>query len=126
MPPNPSELLGGPGMKHLLTELKLRYQIVLLDSPPVIPVTDAQVLATLVDSVLLVTKCADTKKDALKQAHLLLHNVKAQVLGVVLNSIRRERMYGSYYYYYQDEYYSDNGQDWKKKRRKNRKEETAA
>ena len=125
LPPNPSEVLGAPGMKHLLSELKSRYQIVLLDSPPVLPVTDAQVLATLVDSVLIVTKFADTKRDAMKQAHLLLNNVKAQVLGVVLNGVRRERMYGSYYYYYQDEYYSDNGQDSRKKRRKSRKKESS-
>lgn len=116
LPPNPSELLGSNSMKKLLTELKQAYDFIILDTPPVIAVTDAAVLSSLIDGVLLVLKSRQTNQEAAQRAHELLKNVEAAVLGAVLNGIQIESMYGSYYYYYHYYYYY--GSDGDKKRRK--------
>ena len=113
IPPNPSELLGSNKMKEVLQELQNQADIVLFDSPPVIAVTDALVLATQVDGVVLILDFGEVTRDAAKQAKQLLEKVKAKILGVVLNKIdfEKEGRYYPYYYYY---YYGDE----KKKRRK--------
>ena len=113
IPPNPSELLGSNKMKEVLQELQNQADIVLFDSPPVIAVTDALVLANQVDGVVLILDFGEVTRDAAKQAKQLLEKVKAKILGVVLNKIdfEKEGRYYPYYYYY---YYGDE----KKKRRK--------
>jgi capsular exopolysaccharide synthesis family protein len=112
IPPNPSELLGSNRMKELLKELQEQADFVIFDSPPVIAVTDALVLATQVDGVVLVLDFGEVTRDAAKQAKQLLEKVKAKILGAVLNKIdmEKEGQYYPYYYYY---YYGDE----KKKRR---------
>lgn len=105
VPPNPSELLGSAKMKVLLNELKSHFQMILLDSPPVIAVTDAQVLASQVDGVLLVVKSGDSEIEAVKRAKSLLSHTGGKLLGVVLNDVLPRHMYGSYYYYYYYHYY---------------------
>ena len=121
LPPNPSELLGSDRMKEHLRELKNRFDIILLDSPPVIAVTDAAVLAPLVDGVLLVVNSGGTQREALIRASELLAHVDARVLGVLLNNIQVNQVYGSYYYYYYYHYYYGQDGGRKKKRRKKRK-----
>lgn len=113
IPPNPSELLGSNKMKEVIKELKEQAEIVLFDSPPVIAVTDALVLATQVDGVVLVLDFGEVHREAAKQTKQLLEKVKAKILGAVLNKIdmQKEGYYYPYYYYY---YYGDE----KKKRRK--------
>ncbi len=108
LPPNPSELLGSSTMQRTIEALKSEYEIVLFDSPPAIAVTDAAVLARLVDGVFLVVKAGHTNKEATFRAHTLLQQVKARVLGTLLNSVKMESMYGSYYYYYHYHYYAHN------------------
>ena len=108
LPPNPSELLGSSAMLRTLEALKQEYELVLFDSPPVIAVTDAAVLARLVDGVFLVVKAGQTSKEAAFRSYTLLNQVKAKVLGTLLNSVKVERMYGSYYYYYHYHYYTQN------------------
>lgn len=108
LPPNPSELLGSSAMQRTLEALKQDYEVVLFDSPPVIAVTDAAVLARWVDGVFLVVKAGHTSKEAAFRSYALLNQVKAKVLGTLLNSVKVESMYGSYYYYYHYHYYTQN------------------
>lgn len=115
LPPNPSELLGSNGMEKLLQELTVRYDICLFDSPPVIAVTDAAVLATKLDGVVMVAKSGETGKDALLRSQVLMNNVNAKVLGVLVNGVHVDHMYGSYYYYYHYYYYGDGKHKKKKK-----------
>jgi len=84
-PADPSELLGSGRMEGLLASLAARFDIVLIDSAPVLPVADASVLAGRVDGVILVCKGRDTKKRALTSAVELLRQVDAPLVGVVFN-----------------------------------------
>jgi tyrosine-protein kinase Etk/Wzc len=115
LPPNPSELLGSRKMKNLLEELKEKYDMILFDSPPVIAVTDAAVLSTLLDGVVLVSSSGSTSREALQRAITLLENVKGRLIGGVLNKIKVESVYGSYHYYYYYHYYGGTKQKRKKK-----------
>lgn len=117
LPPNPSELLGSNAMRQLIADLKERYDMVLFDSPPVIAVTDAAVLGSRLDGLILVLKSAQTDRHAAFRAQELLKGVKTPVLGALLNGVRMESLYGSYYYYYHYYYY---GRDGDKKRRKSK------
>lgn len=114
LPPNPSELLGSKKMKQLLEELKERFETILFDSPPVIAVTDAAVLSTLLDGVVLVVSSGYTSREAVIRGITLLENVKSRLIGGVLNKIKVESVYGSYHYYYYYHYYGRT----KEKRRK--------
>ncbi|MFZ0545652.1 MAG: polysaccharide biosynthesis tyrosine autokinase, partial [Candidatus Promineifilaceae bacterium] len=105
IPPNPSELLGSTKMKSVLQILATRFDYIILDSPPVLPVTDAVVLSTQVQSVLLVTNAGKTGRNQYKRAIERLGEVDAKVIGVVLNGLSRKSDSYSYYYYYQDTYY---------------------
>jgi len=86
-PPNPAELLGSARMDSILEELTLRADVVLLDSPPVIAVTDAAVLSAKVDGCLFVVGAGIAKRDHLKRARAALDAVHANVLGVVVNNV---------------------------------------
>jgi succinoglycan biosynthesis transport protein ExoP len=86
-PPNPAELLSSPAMESLLDELRHRFDYLVLDSPPLLPVTDATVLSAFVDGVVLVVECGVTDRGALARAHRMLENAGARVLGTVLNKI---------------------------------------
>ncbi|RXZ01488.1 CpsD/CapB family tyrosine-protein kinase [Fictibacillus sp. S7] len=98
VPPNPSELLNSKSMEMLVEEAKSKYDYVLFDTPPVLAVTDAQVLANRCDGVVLVTSSRKTEKEAAIKAKELLDNANAKILGVVLN--QKEMNENSYYYYY--------------------------
>lgn len=104
IPPNPSELLGSDRMARLLEELKEGAEVVILDSPPVLAVTDANVLASRVDGGLLVLDAGATRVEEGQRAVEALGHVGARILGVVLNRYRVRD--GGYYYYY---YYSGKG-----------------
>ncbi|MEW9671337.1 CpsD/CapB family tyrosine-protein kinase [Ammoniphilus sp. 3BR4] len=98
IPPNPAEMLGSKVMSRFIELVSEQYDQVLFDSPPVIAVTDAQVLASKLDGVILVIDSGTTNKDVAVKAKGQLENVKANILGVVLNN---KKMQGdSYYYYY--------------------------
>ena len=92
-------------MKELIKELQEQADFVIFDSPPVIAVTDALVLATQVDGVVLILNFGEVSREAAKQTKELLEKVKAKVLGAVLNKIdmEKEGQYYPYYYYYGDE-----------------------
>lgn len=95
-PPNPAELLGSPMMKQVLEALRAHYDWVLIDSPPLLAMADAPVLATLVDGVVLVLAAEVATKPAVMRAVDQLSSVGAKVIGVVLNRVNLER--NSYYY----------------------------
>ncbi|SEC11450.1 CpsD/CapB family tyrosine-protein kinase [Paenibacillus sp. GP183] len=100
IPPNPSEILSSKRMNTLLEELKKRYDIILIDSPPAIAVTDAQILATRCDGVILVIDSGKVKREIALKAKANLEHVQARLLGVVLNNVDRKNKDAYYYYYY--------------------------
>lgn len=104
-PPNPSELLGSAKMKNFVESLKTEYDFVILDTPPVILVTDALILSQYADGCLLVVSAGETNKDAVLKAKKLLENVNSNILGIVMNKldITKNRYYGYYNYYYSEE-----------------------
>jgi capsular exopolysaccharide synthesis family protein len=101
-PPNPSELLGSQAMAKLLATWREEYRWMLFDTPPVLAVTDASVLAALVDGAVLVVKAGETDRRAGWQAIQQLRRVDARVVGAVLNEIELQRAADRYYsdYYY--------------------------
>lgn len=101
-PPNPSELLGSQGMRDILAEAKEQFDIVLIDSPPLLAVTDAAVLSTMVDGTVLVVRMGSTARDAARLALARLRQVHARVLGALLNDVRFSGpgYYGGYGYQY--------------------------
>jgi non-specific protein-tyrosine kinase len=100
VPPNPSELLGSQHMGNLLKVLAARFDYVIVDTPPLLPVTDAAVLATLTDGALLITRHGKSSRDDVERAAQSLEAVNARLLGTVLNAIPvRARGYGYGYGY---------------------------
>lgn len=97
IPPNPSELIGSKRMTELINQMKENYDLVIFDNPPLLAVTDAQIMATKVDGTLIVVPKGEVTKDELDKAADLLDNVKANVLGTVLNKVEVDS--DSYYYY---------------------------
>lgn len=97
VPPNPSELLASKKMAELMGELKEKYDLILIDSPPVMAVTDAQVIAASVDGVVFIVKSGTTKREVLRKAKGRLEHVKAHILGVVLNDHKHHQQ--DYYEY---------------------------
>ncbi len=95
LPPNPSELLSSQRMGKIIESLKAQADFVLFDSPPILAVTDAAVLARKVDGVLLVISAGKTKRDRAVKAKTMLDKVNAKVLGVVLNNAKLDSsLYG--------------------------------
>ncbi|MEJ7811602.1 MAG: polysaccharide biosynthesis tyrosine autokinase [Gemmatimonadaceae bacterium] len=114
-PPNPSELLGSPAMREVLREANEHFDVVLLDSPPLLAVTDAAVLSTMVDGVILVVRMGSTARTAVRRAIGQLQAVHGRLVGSVLNDVNFRHGgygggYGYYYYYY---YYGQDGQNGK-------------
>ncbi len=96
LPPNPAEILGSKRMTAILAALLERADMVLLDAPPVLAVTDAAVLANKVDGVLLIASAGKTKRDNAKKAQAQLEKVNARIVGAVLTNVKAER--GAQYY----------------------------
>lgn len=111
IPPNPSEMLSSKKMKLFLDEAKTTFNYIILDAPPVIAVTDAQILSTMTDGVLLVIAAGQAEITEAQKAKELLEHVNANILGVVLNKaeVSKNKNYGYYHYYY--------GEDGKKRER---------
>ncbi|MGW5887056.1 CpsD/CapB family tyrosine-protein kinase [Priestia megaterium] len=98
IPPNPAELLASNNMTELLKEMKEQFDMVIFDTPPVLAVADAQILANQVEGSILVVSSGKTDKEAAIKAKELLLKANAKVLGAVLNNRKMEE--GSDYYYY--------------------------
>jgi len=100
-PPNPAELLGSTKMKNYIEELKKIYDFIILDTPPIVLVTDAQILAQYTDGCLLVISSGEAERDSVIKAKGLLEKVNAKILGVVINKMDSKKRG---YYHYQYEY----------------------
>jgi len=106
LPPNPSELLGSERMTMILANLQKDFDVVIFDSPPALIVTDADVLAPLVDGVIIVVRPSVSKRAGVKHVIEQLNQVKANIVGVVLNDVP---ITNSRYYYYRGYYKSRYG-----------------
>jgi capsular exopolysaccharide synthesis family protein len=103
-PPNPPELLGSSKMQAFIKIVAEEYDVVIIDAPPVLPVTDAAVLSVLADGVILVISYGETSNHSLIQAKETLEKVDANIIGTIINNTPTKgyRAY-SYYYYYNDD-----------------------
>ncbi|HWQ36246.1 MAG TPA: polysaccharide biosynthesis tyrosine autokinase [Blastocatellia bacterium] len=109
VPPNPAELLSSTRLRKLIEELCERFDHVIIDSPPVINVSDALIVSPLVDGVVIVVKGGQTPREAVLRTRQALFEVNARVFGVVLNSIDLDA--DRYYYKYKYSYYSYGSSD---------------
>src|SRR3990170_4694957 len=109
VPPNPSELLGAPQMAEFLREVRPRYDIILIDIAPVLPVTDAVILGGQMDGVILVYQAGKVGRLALKRAKVQMESARATVWGVVLNDLGAEIAGYAPYHQYYTHYYGEEG-----------------
>src|SRR5437588_4887950 len=121
IPPNPAELLGSEQMRQLLSSLGERFAHIIVDSPPAVSFTDASILSTFVDGVILVIHSGRSSRAVVRRAKQQLLDVGAHIFGIVLNNVKLDThgyYYGGYYgrYYYKyGYYYSDYSDDDSKK-----------
>jgi polysaccharide biosynthesis transport protein len=118
VPPSPADLLSSHRMREAITELRRRYKFIVIDSPPIMAATDAVILSSLTDGVLLVVRSGETPKEAFTRTRDLLAAVKSRLLGVVLNAV--DSSAPDYYYsyrYYPYAYGYGYGEDVEKKSR---------
>jgi non-specific protein-tyrosine kinase len=121
LPPNPAELMSSQKIQSILASMSQSADIVLIDTPPILAVTDAAALAPSMDGVLLVVRPGKTRASGLRQTLEQLRQVNARVLGIVLNDVvTRGKAYGYHYKYYQNyaAYQSYHGTKAKGKTRK--------
>ncbi len=104
LPPNPAELLNSHAMLSLIDRLLELADVVIFDTPPLIPVTDTQVLAAHIDGAILVVEAGSARKAAVKHARDLLQQSRVRILGVVLNKIDQTQKGYYYHYYYRGGY----------------------
>ncbi|MGI3101162.1 CpsD/CapB family tyrosine-protein kinase [Companilactobacillus alimentarius] len=100
IPPNPSELLGSMRTKDLITRLEDKFGLLIMDAPPVNTVTDAQVLSAQIDGVIMVVPQGIAEKAGVAHAKQLLDTVHANILGVIMNRVTKQKSQGYYGGYY--------------------------
>ncbi|MEU7861922.1 polysaccharide biosynthesis tyrosine autokinase [Nonomuraea sp. NPDC049141] len=101
IPPNPSELLGSRGMRNLLDQVVSEYDIVIIDAPPLLPVTDAATLSAICDGVLLVARYGKTRQEHILRGTELLSSISARIVGTVMNFVpAKASRYDGYGYGY--------------------------
>lgn len=115
LPPNASDILNTNKMKEIIEKCKQYYNLIILDSPPVIAVTDPIVLSKKADGTLLIVRSFSTKSDLAFRCKKILENSGANLFGVVINDVNFKNVYG----YYQEYYYSE--KQGKKRRRKQKR-----
>jgi tyrosine-protein kinase Etk/Wzc len=109
-PPNPAELLGSPKMAKLLEDAAGRFDLVIIDTPPLLAASDAAILGRIADGTLMVVRAGQTQRVAVQEAIQQLHTVGARVLGTVLNDPDAEiAKFAPYYYQYYHSYYHARG-----------------
>ena len=105
IPPNPAELISSERMREMLRILSARYDHIIIDSPPLITVTDPVILSTMVDGSMLVVQAGRSTKEMIRRARQELAGVNARIFGVILNNVDIKRDgYDEYYYH---RYYSN-------------------
>ncbi|MBI5094004.1 MAG: polysaccharide biosynthesis tyrosine autokinase, partial [Candidatus Hydrogenedentes bacterium] len=103
VPPNPSELIASERMLHLVKLLGREFDLVVCDAPSILVVTDPVLLATHMDTVILVVSVNNARRETIQRAKKLLDTAQASVAGVVLNGLEATRRHYYYYYYYYDD-----------------------
>ena len=101
VPPNPAEMLGSKAMSAFLEEMKEHFDYIILDTPPVQVVADAQILSTKVDGKIIVVRAGVTKKEDVNDTVNTLKKVNANIIGTVLHAVDNSK--NKYYYYYGEE-----------------------
>lgn len=101
VPPNPAEMLGSKAMSAFLEEMKDHFDYIILDTPPVQAVADAQILSTKVDGTIIVVRAGVTKKEDVHDTVNNLKKVNANIIGTVLHAVDSSK--NKYYYYYGEE-----------------------
>ncbi len=110
IPSNPAELLSSPRLAQVLSDLRGRFDLVLIDSPPVLPITDALLIAPYVDGIVLVYQSGRTARVALARSKDQLEEAGGKLLGAILNDVRPEaEMDIGYTYYHRYRYYGQPG-----------------
>ncbi len=106
IPPNPAEMMESKRFRDMVDRLKELYDIVIFDSPPIIAVSDAAIIGTMMDGVIIVVKIRQISRDILKRAVAQLTKANTMLLGAVVNNLdlKGGGRYGSYYYYYHEKY----------------------
>lgn len=112
VPPNPSELIGSTRMERLMHELGAEFDIVICDAPSILVVTDPVLLATHVDTVVMVVSANNARRETIVRAKKLMETAKAHVAGVVLNGLEATRRHYYYYYYYYEDSKSRRQRRW--------------
>ncbi|MBK3494246.1 CpsD/CapB family tyrosine-protein kinase [Viridibacillus sp. YIM B01967] len=102
IPSNPAELLGSTSMDVFIEAMKVRYELVIFDAPPVLSVADAQILSDKCDATILVISSGTTEKGNAVKAKEALQAAKAHLIGTVLNNFKLEKGHYSYQYYGED------------------------
>lgn len=102
IPPNPSEIVGSNSMEDLIKELSLSFDYIVMDTPPVIPVTDPLLLAAKSDATIIVVRARKTKEKIIRQAYDELIKVNSNIIGSILND-SETKTNNSYYEYYAEE-----------------------
>ena len=100
IPPNPSELLGSKTMEEIISELSQSYDWLLFDTPPLLAVTDAQILGSRCDGVILVLRSHQTEKKELVKAKWLLDKTNINLIGTIFNAVDPKDLTHDYFYYY--------------------------
>jgi capsular exopolysaccharide synthesis family protein len=112
LPPNPSELLGSKAMKELYAQLRKQFDKIFFDAPPLMAVTDAALLGSMTDGVLLVARAGEAQKEVVVHLQQEMKNTQIRIAGTVLNDVNPKNTSSGYYYYYQryyfDKYYGEN------------------
>jgi polysaccharide biosynthesis transport protein len=108
VPPNPTELLNSSKMAEVMAELRDHYEYIVIDSAPVLPVSDSMVLSKLTDGVVMVANGSATPRQQVKNACARLEYARAKILGLVLNKVKIHSP--DYHYYYHQDYYSFDGE----------------
>ena len=107
LPPNPTELLGSEKMKKILGELATSFDFIVLDSPPVLPVSDSVLLSTIVDGVVVVVNSSTTAKQQIRVACARLKYARSKIFGIVLNKVNLQspeyKYYKNYYFHYSND-----------------------
>ena len=104
IPPNPAEMLDSQEMRNFLKKLRDQFDLIIIDSPPVIAVTDSEILTSMVDGTILIVSSENTEIEMMERSVELIRRENTQFLGTVLNNFSYKSGYGSYYKYYY--YYS--------------------
>jgi len=103
IPPNPSEIISSLKMKNFLNGIRNSFDYIIIDSPPLIAVSDAIVLSTMVDGCLFVVASKETNRTEIQKAKELLLNVNSNIIGAVLNKVELKQKKGYSYYYKGDD-----------------------